>query len=113
VERRGWVIRAATIMGQLETGEARRFRWRAAALRDGTSRVMGHLQARICEGVKFPGPTRQIDDRGERYSCVDFSILGVADIYRVFSTGSCAAGLPCCGEQGHLGAEIASDVKEL
>jgi hypothetical protein len=61
VERRGWVIRAGTIMGQLETGGARRFRWGAAALRDGTSRVMGDCQARICEGlgVKFPGPTRR------------------------------------------------------
>jgi hypothetical protein len=60
VERRGWVIRAGTIMGQLETGGARRFRWGAAALRDGTSRVMGDCQARICEGlgVKFPGSTR-------------------------------------------------------
>jgi hypothetical protein len=61
VERRGWVIRTGTIMGQLETGGARRFRWRAAALRDGTSRVMGDCQARICEelGVKFLGPTRR------------------------------------------------------
>jgi hypothetical protein len=60
-ERRRWVIRAGTIKGQLETGGARRFRWRAAALRDGTSRVMGDCQARICEGlgVKFPGPTRR------------------------------------------------------
>src|SRR6266404_5385897 len=60
VERRGWVIRTGTIMGQLETGGARRFQWRAAALRDGTSRVMGDCQARICEGlgVKFPGSTR-------------------------------------------------------
>jgi len=62
VERRGWAIRAGTIMGQLETGGARRFRWRAAALGDGTSRVMGDRQARICEGlgVKFPGPTRRV-----------------------------------------------------
>src|SRR6266403_476281 len=62
VERRGWVIRAGTIMGQLETGGARRFQWRAAALRDGTSRVMGDCQARICEGlgVKFPGSTRRL-----------------------------------------------------
>jgi hypothetical protein len=61
VERRGCVIRAGTIMGQLVTGGARRFRWRAAALRNGTSRVMGDCQARICEGlgVKFPGPTRR------------------------------------------------------
>ena len=59
-ERRGWVIRTGTIKGQLETGGARRFWWRAAALRDGTSRVTGDCQARICEGlgVKFPGPTR-------------------------------------------------------
>jgi len=44
-------------MGQLETGGARRFRWRAAALKDGTSLVTGDCQARICEGlgVKFPG----------------------------------------------------------
>src|SRR5882672_3025353 len=64
-ERRGWVIRTGTIKGQLETGGARRFWWRAAALRDGTSRVMGDCQARICEGlgVKFPGPTR----RGHEY----------------------------------------------
>src|SRR5216684_8968039 len=62
VERRGWVIRAGTIMGQLETGGARRFWWRAAALRDGTSRVTGDCQARICEGlgVKFPGSTRRV-----------------------------------------------------
>ena len=61
MERRGWAICAGTIKGQLETGGARRFRWRAAALRDGTSRVMGDCQARICEGlgVKFPGPTRR------------------------------------------------------
>src|SRR5258708_33638454 len=60
-ERRGWVIRTGTIKGQLETGGARRFWWRAAALRDGTSRVMGDCRARICEGlgVKFPGSTRR------------------------------------------------------
>ena len=65
MERRGWVIRAGTIMGQLETGGARRFRWRAAAFRDGTSRVMGDCQARICEGlgVKFPGPTQRLVGR--------------------------------------------------
>ncbi len=61
MERRGWAIRTGTIKGQLATGGARRIRWRAAALRDGTSRVMGDLQARICEGlgVKFPGPIRR------------------------------------------------------
>src|ERR1700722_431002 len=58
-ERRGWVIRTGTIKGQLETGGARSFWRRAAALRDGTSRVMGDCQARLCEGFgeKFPGPT--------------------------------------------------------
>src|SRR6266568_9510480 len=74
VERRGWVIRTGTIMGQLETGGARRFRWRAAALRDGTSRVTGDCQARICEGlgVKFPGSTRR---RACRLSKLNFIIL--------------------------------------
>src|SRR2546428_13588570 len=48
-------------MGQLATGGTRRFRRRAAALVDGTSRVTGDCQARICErlGVEFPGPTRR------------------------------------------------------
>ena len=43
-------------MGQLATGGTRRFRRRAAALVDGTSRMTGDCQARICErlGVKFP-----------------------------------------------------------
>ena len=48
-------------MGQLATGGARWFRRRAAALKDGTSRVTGDRRARICEGlgVKFLGPTRR------------------------------------------------------
>jgi hypothetical protein len=83
VERRGWVIRAGTIKGQLETGGARRFRWRAAALKDVTSRVTGDCQARICEGlgVKFPVPTRRVGDKnpGSHSASVapyvDFSFL--------------------------------------
>ena len=62
MERRGWVIHAGTVMGQLATGGTRWFWRRAAALKDGTSRVTGDCQARICEGlgVKFPGPTRRV-----------------------------------------------------
>src|SRR2546425_5099875 len=48
---------------QLETGGARWLWRRAAALfKDGTSRVTGDCQARICEelGVKPPGLTRRM-----------------------------------------------------
>jgi len=41
----GVVIPRWNVMGQLETGGARRFWWRAAALRDGTSRVDGRLSS--------------------------------------------------------------------
>ncbi len=60
VERSGQAIHVETSKGQLATGGARGFGGRAAAFQDGTSRVTGDCQARICEGlgVKFPGPTR-------------------------------------------------------
>ncbi len=67
MERRGWVIHAGTVMGQLATGGTRWFWRRAAALKDGTSRVTGDCRARICEGlgVKFPGPTRRVPRANE------------------------------------------------
>jgi len=61
VERSGQAIDVETIMGQLETGGARRFWRRAAAL------IRWHepdesrgSSPEFCEGlgVKFPGPTR-------------------------------------------------------
>jgi len=50
-----------TIIDQLETGGARRFGRRAAALIGWRSRVTGDCHARICEelGVKFPRLTRR------------------------------------------------------
>src|SRR6266542_2397933 len=48
-------------LGQLATGGADWLWRRAAARKDGTSRVTGDSHARFCErlGVKFPGPTRR------------------------------------------------------
>src|SRR4029077_3870137 len=59
LEQRRWVI--AADVGQLVRREEPFVQWKAAASRDGTSRMMREYPVRICEGlgVKFPGPTRQ------------------------------------------------------
>jgi hypothetical protein len=55
VERRGWVI--AVDLGQLVRREEPFFQRKAAAFRDGTSRMRREAQVRTCEGlgVILPG----------------------------------------------------------